>query len=129
MSLFLALLAVALLGPGCNKKGEGDPATNSRNAELGEIHEMYMMYVKQNQKPPQQLADLQGAQAAIYPRGSQALKDGRYLPVWGVSSKDSHTVLAYEKDAPTQGGTVLMADGSVKTMTAAELQAAVKGKG
>ncbi|HTK78257.1 MAG TPA: hypothetical protein VL371_23550, partial [Gemmataceae bacterium] len=56
----------------------------------------------------------------------RALNSGKYVGVWGVSGKDSSTVLAYAKDAPAQGGAVLMADGSVKNMSAEEAQAAIK---
>jgi hypothetical protein len=45
--------------------------------------------------------------------------------VWNVNTKDARTVLAYDKDAAEKGGAVLMADGTVKTMTAPEF-AAVK---
>jgi hypothetical protein len=38
----------------------------------------------------------------------------------------SNTVLAYVKEAPTKGGLVLMADGSVKKMTADEFKKAPK---
>jgi hypothetical protein len=38
----------------------------------------------------------------------------------------SGTVLGYEPKTPAEGGQVLMADGNVKDMTAAEFQAATK---
>jgi hypothetical protein len=60
--------------------------------------------------------------------GFQALQSGQYVAVWGVTADDSRTVLAYQKDATKQGGAVLMADGSVKNMSADELQAALKAK-
>ena len=63
-----------------------------------------------------------------------ALKEGRYVFLYGASLKNmtagtSNTVLAYEKDTPSKGGLVLMADASVKTMTAEEFKKAPKAKG
>jgi hypothetical protein len=37
-------------------------------------------------------------------------------------------VVAYEKKVPTEGGHVLLQDGTVKQMTAAEFQSAPKAK-
>ncbi len=88
---------------------------------------MYAHFIKSQQKAPSQLSDLAKRQyEGIYPGAVAALKQGKYVVVWGVNSKDSGTVLAYEKDAPTKGGAVLMADGTVKDMTADELNAAKK---
>jgi hypothetical protein len=127
--ILFALLAGPALALGCGgTKGVGDPEVQLRKSELAEVYEMYMSSVKQNGRPPKQLSDLKSF-AQISPVGFKALQDGRYIAVWGVSDKGSNTVLAYEKDAPKQGGAVLMADGNVKNMTADELQAALKTKG
>lgn len=130
---WLVLLVVAALAPGCGgNKADGDPEMARRKAELGQIYEVYSLYVKRSQRPPQQLSDLnQQDLQASYPSGLQALQKGDYVAVWGVNvgDKESGTVLAYQKDAPKQGGVVLMADGAVKNMSADQLQAALKGKG
>jgi hypothetical protein len=68
------------------------------------------------------------------PDASKALKDGKVVFLFGVSMMDilksgtstSETVLAYEKDVPAQGGLVLLADGSVRKMSAAEFKTAKK---
>jgi hypothetical protein len=41
-----------------------------------------------------------------------------------MTAGTSNTVLAYDKDVPTKGGPVLMGDGSVKKMSAAEFKSA-----
>jgi hypothetical protein len=46
----------------------------------------------------------------------------------GINSAGAGAVLAYEKKASTEGGWVLMQDGSLKEMTAAEFNAAPKAK-
>ena len=64
----------------------------------------------------------------------EALKDGRYVVIWNTSPAlmtdgPSKTILAYEKDAPTMGGVVLLGDGATKYMTQQEFQAAPKAPG
>jgi hypothetical protein len=109
---------------GCGKKEE-NPQVSHQESQLREIHEIYQHFLKSEQKPPSQMSDLTKVKyGGIYPATVEALKAGKYVVVWGISSKDSGTVLAYDKDAPTKGGAVLMADGNVKTMTADELKAA-----
>jgi len=123
--LLLLTLAVVLTA-GCG--GSGPQSVASREQlDLKEIQEIYQLYVKNHQKAPSQLSDLTKRDyEGIYPGTVDALKKGRYVVVWGVNSKDSGTLLAYEKDVPTKGGGVVMADGTVKTMTADELKAAKK---
>jgi hypothetical protein len=62
---------------------------------------------------------------------TERLKDGTYVFAWGADIKKmtngtSNTVLAYEAEAPSKGGVVAMADGSVRAMTAQEFNAAAK---
>jgi hypothetical protein len=121
--------AASVLALGCgSSKPAADPEVQRRNSELAEIYESYMQVRKSNGRPPKQLSDLKPF-AGINPVGYQALQNGQYIAVWGVSASDAGAVIAYQKDAPKQGGAVLMADGSVKNMTADELQAALKTKG
>jgi hypothetical protein len=128
MPVLLALPALACLLPGCGGQSD-DPATLSRKNELLEIHEMYTSFVKRNQRPPQQLSDLtQKANEMISPAGTGALRRGDCVAVFGVDpGKDSGAVLAYEKDAPTQGGWVVLANGTPQKMTADALKAALPG--
>ena len=121
----LLFTVLPVLAVGCG--GGSPPAVSPQHAVLSQIHDMYGLYIKSQQKAPSQLSDLSKKQyEGVYPRGVAALKQGSYVMVWGVNSKDAGTVLAYEKDAPTKGGAVLMADGTVKDMTAEEFKAAKK---
>jgi hypothetical protein len=116
-----AVVPVAVIG--C---GEKSTATGERQqVELRAIYDVYQQFTKSQRKPPSQLSDLAKKEyEVVYPAPMTALKQGKYVAVWNVSGKDSGTVLAYEKDAPTNGGAVLMADGSIKTMSAAEFKTA-----
>jgi hypothetical protein len=116
------LAVVALVAAGC---GGTPPPVSPQEGALKQIHEIYEHFIKSQEKPPAQLSDLtQRRYEGIYPGAVQALQRGKYVVVWGVMSKDAGTVLAYAKDAPTQGGAVLMADGTVKEMTVDEFKAA-----
>jgi hypothetical protein len=120
-----------LLGPpwvlialaGCRVGSDPPPPRNQ--ADLTQIYEIYRHFIKSQEKPPADLTDLtQKRYQGIYPSAVKALEEGKYVVLFGVANKDSGTVLAYEKDAPTEGGAVLMANGVVKTMTAAQFNAA-----
>ena len=63
----------------------------------------------------------------------------RMLPSWCLTCHNSSiknrpagtakTILAYEKDVPASGGLVLMAEGSVRSMTADEFKKTPKAAG
>jgi hypothetical protein len=129
-ALLLPILALSVLIVGCGgNQAREDPETVRRKNELGQIYDLCMGYLKTNQRPPAKLADLnQKHLQTLYPEGFSALQSGRYTVVYGegMRGKSAGTVLAYEKAAPEHGGAVLMADGTVKTMTAEELRAALK---
>ncbi len=123
----VAVLPVVLaLGCSSNKlapPGEAD----LQKAELNDIYDAYMEYAKGKNHGPERQSDLKSFETS-HGMAYRVLTDGKYVLVWGVTGKDAGTVLAYQKDAPTQGGAVLMVDGSVRTMSAAEVQAAVRTK-
>jgi hypothetical protein len=114
-----------LLFLGCGKKD-----TPQAKAEdlLTKVYEVYQLYIKNHQSPPTKLADFKTYEGS-HPAAVDALKQGKYDVVYGVSGKDGATVLAYEKDAGSKGGLVLMADGTVKQMSAEQFNAAKKGGG
>jgi hypothetical protein len=118
------VLTALLIVPtgGCGKTAF-DPELAVQKRELTEVYDCYMSYLKSNARPPTELSQLKKYEAA-YSAGLAALKDGKYIVVWGVKGKDAGTLLAYEKDVPTNGGVVLMADGTVKTMAADNFKSA-----
>jgi hypothetical protein len=119
--LIMAGLFIAACGCGSNKS---NPPVMTEKTELIDIFEAYNEYAKNHQKPPQKLDDLKKYEA-VHDLGVRLLREGKYVAVWGLTNRDADTVMAYAKDAATQGGAVLMADGTVKNMTADEVKAAL----
>jgi hypothetical protein len=66
------------------------------------------------------------------PSAYYRIKQGEFVVVWGIGLSvlpDSRKqILAYEKKAPTEGGAVLLRDGTVKTLSSEEFAGAQKAK-
>jgi hypothetical protein len=109
----------------------------TRSNDLKQIALSYMNYCDTNKpKGPANVDDLLKIDPQLAPV-AQKVKSGDYTVIWNVNLSDpktfepnglSNTVLAYETAAPSAGGQVVMCDGFVKTMTAAEFNAAPKAK-
>lgn len=126
-SLFLALIACCVLaGPLC----AAEVAPN----DLKQIGLAFHNHCDATNKGPAKAEDL----APYFENDKKLLallKDGDVVFIYGVSVRDmakttgtSNTVLAYEKNAGSQGGLVLMGDGSVKKLTAEEFKNAKLAK-
>jgi hypothetical protein len=119
-------------GVGCSGSG-GAPAeqTAPQVVRLKQIYLMAQMRTKGNQTRPKTLNEFKQSEAA-YPQGFKALQEGDCVFVWSAYTDSlanpAETVLAYEKDAPNQGGYAVMADGTIKQLTADELKAALPAK-
>jgi hypothetical protein len=118
----LPLFAVlALLASGCGQKDNSDNIT-PQQSELSDIYGVYRNYMKSHQgQPPEKLSDFKSTRR-LNNATLRLLEEGKYVVVWGVKDKDSNTVLAYEKDAPTNGGWAVMADGALKQLDASAFQ-------
>jgi hypothetical protein len=110
------------------------PADQAKKVnDLKQIGLAYHNFVSAMGKPPTSAADLE----PYLEKDSKvpaAIKDGTYVVYWNVKFTDltngtSNTLLGYEKDAPTQGGAVLFADGSAKTLTVEDFAKAAKPPG
>ena len=66
------------------------------------------------------------------PNALERIKQGEFIVAWGVglaaAPGAAQQVLAYEKKAPSEGGAVLLRDGTVKHLTPAEFSAASRPK-
>jgi hypothetical protein len=76
---------------------------------------------------PKDLKELQnwGNWSVFLPEVQQALQTGEYVVAWGlkIGKFDSDTVIAWEKDAPEQGGYAGKSNGFAEKMTPAQIQA------
>jgi hypothetical protein len=121
ISWFLLLLLAA----GCSENHRPAPSSNADG--LKELVDVYK-YLEYSSTPPPQRVDELNSYVDSLPNALPRIQNGEYLLVWGVglaaAPPQSGGVLAYEKKAPTEGGAVLLRDGTVKEMTAAEFAAA-----
>ena len=110
----------------------GGRAADVTTNDLKQIGLAYHRLQRRHQQAPAKAEDL-----VPYFENSKKLldhlKSGRIVFLYNVRlvqianmGGTSNVVLAYVKDAPTKGGLVLMADGSVRKMTADEFKKATK---
>lgn len=119
IALFFPLFFI--LTTGC--AGKSEPPFE--DMQLKNIYEIYLQNIRTEQKPPAELSDLtKQPYIGVHPVTVRDLQEGKYIVVFGVTNMTADVVLAYEKDAPVQGGAVLMANGTVKKMSADEFKAA-----
>jgi hypothetical protein len=106
--------------------------------DLAQIGMLYHSYCDLNSgKPPATLDEFVKFAQTNQPGAAPAisgLQSGKYVIYLGVDFKKQtqgtgNTVLAYDANVPTAGGPVVMADGMVRQMTAAEFAAATKPVG
>ena len=136
----VSLLAAAccVLMTGCGKQGTNadgnkgglrQPATNLQTSnDLKQLGLAYhSSYVDSTRRPPAKAQDL----APFIENDRRLLgrlESGEIVFRYGVTLTDmlpegtSKTIIAYEKDAPTQGGLVALGDGFVKKVSADEFK-------
>jgi hypothetical protein len=94
-----------------------------------DLHDIYQAFLA-SWTNLQDAGSLEDLKPYLEPKLLQSINDGRYVIVFGhnprlVMRKDN-VILAYEKDAPSKGGEIVTLAGSNKTMTATELENAIK---
>jgi hypothetical protein len=123
----VAVLVVVGLAAGCTESKQVQ-STDDQKAALAELGDMLKSLTEERQKPPSKLAELEAVEPRI-PLAGPAIRSGSIVYIWGaVYAAGSNQVVAYEKKAPTEGGYVLLQDGTVKEMTSAEFSSAPKAK-
>ena len=131
--VLLALLALPFLivfGADWHRGRLADAAIK-RVAPLHEAARMYLDYHEDRGVPPSKAEDLQ-EYAAEYPKGWEAIQDGRCVVLWNTLATDdaavnARRVILYENRLPGRSGWVCMADGSGISMTPEEFQALRQG--
>jgi hypothetical protein len=126
LGLALALLA-GCGGSGPGKLPEGQGGTPTGKQGLESLVEVLKHFEAEKKSPPAKLADVEKVES-LYPGAFVSLTRGDIVYVWGepLNASGGGKVLAYEKEALTGGGYVLMQDGTIKSMSAGEAKAAPK---
>ncbi|MBV9122829.1 MAG: hypothetical protein JO112_05700 [Planctomycetes bacterium] len=125
-------------GSGNPQPAANAPDPNAHPHERGDLWQISLAYVgyynNNDHHAPSKPEELYSVMEGPQSPASKGIADGKYVVFWGAdlqkivkAGAESETILAYEKDTPTSGGLVAMADShTVKGMTAAEFQKAPK---
>lgn len=123
-----ACLALAAAGCGQTPRRVAPPAPNDG---LVDLREMLRRTATAGEPVPKSPADLRVIDAA-YPAAGRFLGTGAIEYVWGCRLSDSPEaatrVVAFEKDAAKSGGFVLLQDGTIRQVTAAEFAQLAKAQ-
>ncbi len=115
------LYFAAVCGCGGGPQGTADPSAREK---LEEVKAMLDTVAADRAKPPSKPSELAAVEPYL-PTSANDIRSGELVYQWGATlSPGGSAVLAYEKKAPTDGGYVLLQDGTVKHMTAQEFAAA-----
>ena len=125
MSAILLAVAIAASVSGCGS-GVAPGALPSNEQNLTELKMLLEEHQKAYKKPPAKQADAARLEPS-YPGAVRLLGRGEIVYAWGIPlAAGGSGVVAYHMDAPEKGGTVLLEDGTVKELTAAEFATAPK---
>jgi hypothetical protein len=98
---------------------------------LSDLAEFIKWSAKKRNRVPSQPSEL-AAMEPSFPAAHLGVLNEQIVYQWGIGlstgSGASDAVLAYEKGADAKGGWVLLHDGTMKELTAAEFQAAPKAR-
>ncbi len=111
------------------QRGEPTAAQLATGNDLRALATAYHDYIFKHNKPPTSAAELSPFAAGDL---IGKVQSGAYIlymnvDVYKTPAGSVFTVLGYERNVPTEGGVVVMADGSTPYMTKEEFAAATKG--
>lgn len=120
----VSLLAFVLLLPACTKSTVATQAPPDATEALKELGELYKYRAAEQLPPPTKLSDL-AEHRAVLDNAWPLIESGVIVVQWKVGyATNSTAVLAYAKDTPSSGGTVLLRNGTVKQVSAGEFKVA-----
>lgn len=129
MRLWSIGFIAVLFALGCSKGMERSATPEPTVAdELTEVAGMLRDFTARVGRGPTRLSEL-AEEAQLYPRGYEAIRSGSVVVVWGVvlpMTGGSGSVIAYQSQAPTAGGVVVLQNGEVKQMSASDFASAGK---
>ena len=121
---------IVSLSAGCESAPQPPPAPSGEEG-LKELVNVYR-YIEYSKLPLPKKPEDFGDHWDSMPTAFERIKQGEYIIAWGVGRSSApgaaNQILAYEKKSPTEGGAVLLRDGTVKLMSAEEFNAAPKAK-
>lgn len=135
-AIFL-LVASSLLAAGCGDVNTPVTEGQFRDNNLLDVGELLRTYQIQKGKPPKSFADIQALPSLemAAPMGFERVRSGDVVVRWDATLPDTgeeigktpdEKVLAYVKEVPEKGGSVLLLNRTLKQMTAEEFKAAPK---
>ncbi len=122
LAVFLITLAMIL---GCGKTNtapEGGPPASTYFTDLKFLLEQFE---KDKKRAPARMSDVMEYEPS-YPGAVRKLNTGDVIYAWGNPLGSGTGILAYGRNVGTEGGPVLLQDGTVKDMTANEFATAPK---
>ncbi len=132
----LIVCSLALLAAGCESNQQRRTSDQVGQDNLVQVGELCRHYQFAKKKPPQKLDDLNTVRTQGM-NGYQALRSGEIVLLYNATLPDldeepghaeSAEILAYEKQVPESGGSVLLLNRTVKKMTPEEFKAAPRTK-
>jgi hypothetical protein len=126
---WVAAVLTAMVPMGCGPSTAGPDS--AEKFKMGQVSQLFRIF-KKMEKLPQKIKDVESMNGNL-PAAVGAIKSKEVLIYWGAGVSDApeaaSTVLAYHKDVPEKGGEVLMQNGKLRKMTAAEFNSAPKPAG
>jgi hypothetical protein len=116
---------VLLLLVGCSSSSSKPAEGPAAQDKLREVGELLSIYSGEFRRGPARVADLARYEQG-YPLGYQAILTGEIVVIWGATmpgegdQTGTEVIVAYEKQTPTEGGSVLLHNRQVRKLTAAE---------
>jgi hypothetical protein len=132
-ALVVLTTVLFLVAIGCNSSGKQQTAgQTTAEQDFRELGLVYEYIAAEKSYPPRDLEDMRTRHSDALIMVIPKIESGDYVVFWGVgritSGSDSETVLAYEKNAASAGGWVLLRSGTSKRVTAQEFAALRKAR-
>jgi len=129
---FFFVIVITTAG-GCSSRAKSEAGERTPADELRELAGVLTLYSGQNGRGPAKPADLEPYEVGA-PLAYRSVLAGDIIVVWGatmpgegdVKTSGTTAIIAYQKQGPTEGGYVLLHNGTIKQLSATEFAAAPK---